>query len=98
MYVWQRADWPHFRWDAERLARPLAEAHLKQGRLLGRLEQLGFALRGEAELQAVTEEALKNSEIEGEILDRRSVRSSVARRLGVPEAAVGPRTGGLKAS
>jgi Fic family protein len=54
------------------------------------LEQLGFAMRNAAELHAVTEEVLKNAEIEGEILDRRNVRSSVARRLGVPEAGVGP--------
>jgi len=78
MYIWERPDWPHFRWDANKLAQPLAAGHLKQGRLLGRLERLGFPLRLEAELQATTEEALKNAEIEGEILDRESVRSSVA--------------------
>jgi Fic family protein len=90
MYIWQQPDWPLFRWDANRLAQPLAAAHLKQGRLLGRLERLGFPLQLEAELQATTEEAVKNAEIEGEILNRDSVRSSVARRLGVPDAALGP--------
>lgn len=90
MYIWERPDWPHFRWDAERLAPSLAEAHLRQGRLLGRLAGLGFDLRIEAELQAITEEAVKNAEIEGEILNRESVRSSVARRLGAPDAALGP--------
>jgi len=90
MYIWERLDWPHLRWDANKLAQPLATAHLKQGRLLGRLERLGFPLRLEAELHATTEEALKNAEIEGEILDRESVRSSVAGRLGVPDAALGP--------
>jgi Fic family protein len=90
MYVWELPDWPHFRWDANKLAQPLAVAHLKQGRLLGRLERLGFALQIEAELQATTEEAVKNAEIEGEILNRNSVRSSIARRLGVPDAALGP--------
>jgi len=90
VYIWELPDWPHFRWDAEKLMAPLGAAHLKQGRLLGLMERLGFRLQLEAELQAVTEEALKNAEIEGEILSRDSVRSSVARRLGVPDAALGP--------
>jgi Fic family protein len=90
MYIWDLPAWPHFRWDAHTLAQPLAAAHLKQGRLLGRLERLGFALQLEAELQATTEAAIKNAEIEGEILNRDSVRSSIARRLGVPHAALGP--------
>lgn len=89
MYVWERPEWPRFRWDADKLAQPLAAAHLKQGRLLGRLEWLGFPLQLEAELQATTEEAVKNAEIEGEYLNRASVRSSVARRLGVPDAPLG---------
>jgi len=45
MYIWELPDWPHFRWDANKLAQPLAAAHLKQGRLLGRLERLGFPLQ-----------------------------------------------------
>ncbi|HEY1933642.1 MAG TPA: Fic family protein [Acetobacteraceae bacterium] len=90
MYIWERPDWPRLRWDAATLAQPLAEAHVKLGRLLGRLAGLGFALQLETELQATTEEAVKNAEIEGEILNRDSVRSSIARRLGVPDAAPGP--------
>ena len=90
MYLWELADWPNFQWEANQLSEPLAAAHLKQGRFLGRMERLGFELRCEAELEAVTEEALKNAEIEGEILNPESVRSSVARRLGVPNAALGP--------
>lgn len=90
MYIWERPDWPTFRWDADKLAAPLGAAHLKQGRFLGRMERLGSELRAQAELEAVTEEALKNAEIEGEILPRDSVHSSVARRLGVPTAALGP--------
>ncbi len=65
MYIWEHPDWPGFRRDAARLALLLADAHLRQGRLLGRMERLGFSLRGEAELLAMTEEALKTSEIEG---------------------------------
>lgn len=90
MYIWELPDWPHFRWDTNQLVQPLAAAHLAQGRLLGRMERLGFDLRLNAELQAMTEEAVKNAEIEGEILNPHAVRSSVARRLGIPEAAVGP--------
>ncbi len=90
MYIWELPDWPNFRWDANRLLQPLAAAHLKQGRLLGRLDRLGFDLQLRAELRAVTEEVVKNAEIEGEILNPESVRSSLARRLGVPDAAVLP--------
>jgi Fic family protein len=91
MYIWEQPDWPKFRWDSGKLLGPLAAAHLKQGRFLGRIRGLGFELRLRAELQAVTEETLKSSEIEGEILNPETVRSSVARRLGVADAAVGPR-------
>jgi Fic family protein len=90
MYIWEQRDWPHFRWDSERLLQPISSAHLKQGRFLGQIESLGFDLQLRAELQAITEETVKSSEIEGEILNPETVRSSVARRLGVPEAAAGP--------
>lgn len=90
MYIWGLPDWPHFRWDVNQLVRPLAAAHLKQGLLLGRMERLGFDLQLKAELQATTEEAVKNAEIEGAILNPDAVRSSIARRLGIPEAAAGP--------
>lgn len=89
MYIWELPDWPRFRWDNERLVQPLAATHLRQGRLLGRMERLGFDLQRKAELLATTEEAIKSSEIEGEILNPESVRSSVARHLGVPDAAIG---------
>lgn len=90
MYIWERPDWPQFRWNAEQLQPLLAEAHLKQGRLLGRIQALGFDLRLEAELLAATEEAVTSADIEGEHLDPSAVRSSIARRLGVPGAALGP--------
>lgn len=86
MYIWQDDGWPRFRWDAEALLTPLAEARHRQGRLLGQMRRLGFDLRLEAELQATVEDVLRTSEIEGEKLDFASVRSSVARRLGLPEA------------
>lgn len=90
MYIWQRPGWPNFRWEDARLLEPLAAARLKQGRLLGGMARLGFDLKLEAQLEALTEDVIKTSEIEGEDLDRISVRSSLARRLGMPEAAVAP--------
>ena len=90
MYIWQDDDWPRFRWDAEALLAPLAEARHKQGRLLGQMKRLGFDLQLEAELRATVEDVLKTSEIEGEKLDLASVRSSVARRLGLPDAGLTP--------
>ena len=67
---------------------PLAAARHKQGRLVGRMEALGFPLRNEAALQTLTEEVVKSGEIEGETLDREQVRSSIARRLGIDVGAV----------
>ena len=90
MYIWERAEWPHFRWQDGRLIEPLATARLKQGRLLGSMARLGFNLKLEAQLDTLTEDVIKSSEIEGEVLDRNSVRSSIARRLGVPHATVAP--------
>lgn len=86
MYIWQDDAWPRFQWDADALLAPLAEARHKQGRLLGRMEQLGFDLQLEAEARATVEDVVRTSEIEGEALDLVSVRSSVARRLGLPDA------------
>ena len=80
-YIHQLQDWPEFRWDREALAAPLAEVRHRQGRLLGRMEGLGFALQKEAELETLTLDVIKSSEIEGERLDPEQVRSSIARRL-----------------
>ena len=82
-YIHQLSAWPNFQWDQERLLNPLAQVRHEQGRLVGRVEGLGFSLRAEAELKTLTLDVLKSSEIEGEILDAGQVRSSVARRLGV---------------
>ena len=90
MYIWEQQDWPHLTWNNKGLLEPLAAARLKQGRLLGRMASLGFDLKLEAQLVALTEDVVKSSEIEGEILDRDSVRSSLARRLGLPAAAITP--------
>jgi Fic family protein len=82
-YIYQLTDWPRFRWDHAALEGLLAAVRHRQGRLLGRMGGLGFALREEAVLQTLTEDVVKSSEIEGEILDRNQVRSSLARRLGM---------------
>jgi Fic family protein len=84
----ERPDWPNFRWDQDVLAGTLANVRHQQGRLIGRMETLGFLLQQEATLQALTEETVKSSEIEGEKLDEEQVRSSIARRLGMNVAGV----------
>ncbi len=89
-YIWQQADWPRWHYDAKRLAPLLAQAHHAQGHLLGRLQDIGMGLRDQATLQVLTENVLKTSEIEGERLDPETVRSSVARRLGVDVGALAP--------
>lgn len=82
-YIHELADWPNLRWSDEQLVQPLAAVRHRQGRLIGHMEALGFPLRAEAVLHALTEDVLKSSEIEGEVLDREQVRSSIARRLGM---------------
>jgi len=90
VYIHQLASWPKFTWDQHSLAGQLAAVRHRQGRLIGRMQALGFALREEAVLQTLTEDVLKSSEIEGEILDKTEVRSSIARRLGMEAAALPP--------
>ena len=89
-YIYQHPDWPHFRWDDTTLSSPLAAVRHKQGRLLGKMESLGFSLRSEAILTTLTQDVLKSSEIEGEVLDMAQVRSSIARRLGMDIGALVP--------
>jgi Fic family protein len=89
-YIYQLADWPRFHWRDDKLAALLAEVRHRQGRLLGRMEGMGFQLQTEAMLHSLTEEVLKSSEIEGEILDKDQVRSSIARRLGLDVAGLVP--------
>jgi Fic family protein len=90
MYIHELQDWPRFRWDRDRLAEPLASVRHRQGRLIGRMESLGFNLQQEAVLRTLTEDVLKSSEIEGEKLEADQVRSSIARRLGMDIGALKP--------
>ncbi len=89
-YVWQTDLWPAWRYDLTALAGPLAEVSRRQGVLLGRLADVGMTLRDQASLAALTADVVKTSEIEGERLDVGSVRSSIARRLGVDIGALAP--------
>jgi Fic family protein len=82
-YIYDRQEWPTFDWDGERLSPLLGAIRHRQGRLIGQMESLGFPLRTEAVMQTLTEDVIKSSEIEGKVLDRQQVRSSVARRLGI---------------
>jgi len=90
MYIHDLDSWPNFQWDRLRLSERLAAVRHQQGRLVGRMEALGFNLRAEAVLHTLTEDVLKSSEIEGESLDRSQVRSSIARRLGMDIDALTP--------
>lgn len=89
-YIHQLKGWPQFNWSAEHIAGQLASVSRHQGRLIGRMEALGFQLRTEAVLESLTQEVIKSSEIEGEVLDKEQVRSSIARRLGLDIGALAP--------
>ena len=89
-YIWQQPDWPLWRHDALTLAPLLTEAHRTQGHLLGRMQSLVLGLREQATLQVLTEDVVKTSAIEGELLNPDAVRSSIARRLGIEIGALAP--------
>ena len=89
-YIWQADDWPGWRYDLARLSGPLVEVSRAQGVLTGRLADVGLPLRDQATLAALTDDVVKTSEIEGKVLDVASVRSSIARRLGIDIGAVAP--------
>ncbi len=82
-YIYQKPDWPYFTWRSDVLIPLLSEVRNLQGRLMGKMESLGFQLKNEALLDTLTRDVLKTSEIEGEILNSEEVRSSIARRLGI---------------
>jgi Fic family protein len=82
-YIWQSTLWPKFEWSVNRLTSRVAAVRLDQGRLIGRVESLGFGTREATFLRALTDDVVKSSAIEGEQLDEQQVRSSLARRLGI---------------
>ncbi len=85
-FIHELDDWPRFTWDSRVLVEVLANVRHKQGRLLGRMEALGFDHRSEATLVSLTNEIVKSSAIEGEQLAAQEVRSSIARQLGLDVA------------
>lgn len=83
MYIHEHEEWPKLTWNKEKIEPLLIEVRYLQGRLLGRMEALGFSICEEATLKILTQDVLKTSEIEGERLDPEQVRSSIAKRLGL---------------
>jgi Fic family protein len=83
IYIHEKENWTDFTWDNKKVMIKLGEARNKQGRLLGKMESLGFEQQNEAVLNTLTLDVIKSSEIEGEILELQQVRSSIARRLGI---------------
>jgi len=82
-FIHQSDNWPNFSWKLEEFINLLSEVRNLQGRIMGRMESLGFDLRNEATLETLTLDVLKSTEIEGEYLNPDQVRSSIARRLGM---------------
>jgi Fic family protein len=90
VYIYQQPTWPAFTWRPAQLEPLLGAVRHQQGRVLGHMQALGFSLQAEALLQTLTLEAIQSSEIEGEHLPSEQVRSSLARRLGIPVAGMVP--------
>jgi Fic family protein len=92
-YIHEAEGWPRFTWQVDRLVAPLSSVRYRQGLLLGKMRALGYPLQKEATLAALTEETVKSSAIEGAVLNPESVRSSLARRMGLSVAGA-PRADG----
>ena len=88
--IYDRQDWPNFLWNHKKVEVRLAAVRYKQGKLIGRMEAIGFPLQDQAVLHTLTLDVLKSSEIEREVLDKEQVRSSVARHLGMDIGALTP--------
>lgn len=86
MYIHKQKDWPNFIWNNDELFDIITKVSFKQGELLGKMQSLGFDFRQEALLYNLTEEITKSSEIEGELLNKDEVRSSIAKRLNIHNA------------
>src|SRR3989338_10756913 len=85
-YIWEDRNWTDFSWSSDELLPYLGQARQTQGKILVRVKALGVPLINQAQTEILTEEDIKTSSIEGEILKRDSVRSSVARHLGLSQA------------
>lgn len=84
-YIWQEEQWPLFTWQSDPLLEALSRCNFKRGQLLGRVASLGMELGLEAQAEVLAAEVLQTAAIEGQTLSLESVRSSVARRLGLPD-------------
>jgi Fic family protein len=93
MYLYNNENWPIFTWNSEKLMPLLSYVRNRQGKLIGKMGALGFELQNEANLEILTQEIIKSTEIEGEFLDRDQVRSSIARKLGLEIADLGKISG-----
>lgn len=90
MWIHEHPNWPHFTWQPHQLDCQLADIRYHQGKLLGKMEHLGFALKQEASLETLTNDIVKSSAIEGEQLHANEVRSSIARHLHLDVAGLIP--------
>jgi Fic family protein len=82
-YIYQHQNWTDFSWDEKAINSLFGEVRLMQGKIIGQMNALGFSMKEEATLTALTLDVVKSSEIEGELLNYDQVRSSIARRLGL---------------
>lgn len=87
-WIWQDEKWPNFRWNAGKVQAQLSEARILQGKLLGIVESFNEQTREQMNLRALTDEMITTSAIEGSIIDRDSVRSSIYHRLGIDKAGI----------
>lgn len=83
LWNWQQPDWPEFTWNHERLVLAEQRFLVGGGVFVGAMKHLGEDDRNELKVEAMSTEALTTSEIEGEILDRASIQSSIQRQLGL---------------
>lgn len=87
-FIHENTAWPAFQWQADEVLPTLADVRHRHGCLLGRMQSLGFDLQAEASLRILTSDVVQTSAIEGHQLDADDVRSSIARRLGLPEGGI----------
>lgn len=87
-YIHQLKDWTHFQWDEDAFMTLLTEVRYLQGKLMGKVELLGFELKDEANLETLIQDVIQTSEIEGEILNPELVRSSIATQLGLNQSGI----------
>ncbi len=87
-YIYQYDNWPNFTWEEGEIQSILGKVRHLQGKVFGQVNALGFSVKEETMLTALTLDVLKSSEIEGELLNYEQVRSSIARKLGLEYAGI----------